>query len=96
LFGKFLDQASQTYADSIVHDHFDDPGSLVPPYATVNKLRLFATPPTVPAAEAIMDVILKTYDAPSPDLTASDKSPDAHDVLRVFADACRTELEQLR
>ena len=43
LFGEFIDQASKTYADGMIQERLDDPAKLVPMYATINKLRLFAT-----------------------------------------------------
>ena len=52
LFGEFIDQASKTYADGMIQERLDDPAKLVPMYATINKLRLFAKPATIYAAES--------------------------------------------
>jgi hypothetical protein len=96
LFSAFVDQASQTYADGMVHDGLDDPATLVPLYATINKLRLFATGDTVRTAERVLDGIVANYEAPRSDLDPRGTSVSAHDILRAFAEACRTELESLR
>jgi hypothetical protein len=94
LFTDFVDQASKTYAAGMTHQGLDDPADLVPMYATMNKLRLFATPATVAAAQAVMDGILQVYDQPLATLKA--QSAATHDILRSFAERCRAELVSLR
>ncbi|TPK65635.1 hypothetical protein FJ546_10050 [Mesorhizobium sp. B2-4-19] len=95
IFGEFIDQASKTYADGVVREGLDDPAKLVPMYATINKLRLFATPDTIAAAEAVLEGIVETYESPSPAPQAR-RQLAAHDILRTFADSCRAELARLR
>ena len=96
LFGEFIDQASKTYADGMIQERLDDPAKLVPMYATINKLRLFAKPATIYAAEAVLDGIVETYAAPPSGLKPHNSSDAARDILRDFADACRAELTDLR
>lgn len=96
LFSEFVDQASKTYADGMTQECLDDPAKLVPMYATMNKLRLFATPATVGAAEMVMEDILRTYDQPPAAVKARSASVAAHDILRAFAERCRSELAGLR
>ena len=96
LFSEFIDQASSTYADGIVQERLDDPAKLVPMYSTINKLRLFATPSTISAAEAVLERIVETYESPLTALDARNARIAAHDVLRTFAESCRTELRFLR
>ena len=96
LFGDFIDQASKTYADGIVQERLDDPAKLVPMYATINKLRLFATPGTIGAAEAVLECIVETYESPLSALEARNARVAAHDILRAFAESCRAELTDLR
>ena len=62
LFGEFIDQASKTYADSIVQERLDDAAKLVPVYASINKLRLFATQGTIDAAGSVLERIVETYE----------------------------------
>ena len=96
LFGIFVDQASQTYADGMVHEGLDDPARLVPLYATINKLRLFSTPSTVRAAEMVLEAIVATYETPQAALESTGRNVAGHDILRAFAQSCRAELESLR
>ena len=96
VFVSFVDQASQTYAHGMVQEGLDDPSRLVPLYATINKLRLFATRDTVRAAETVLEAILQTYHAPGAALKSGDADVAAHDILRTFAERCRAELKALR
>lgn len=95
LFGDFVDQASQTYADGMVREDLDGPEKLVPLYATINKLRLFATPETLRAAEAVLEGIVETYHAP-PSTLEERTTVAAHDILQAFTESCRRELKSLR
>ena len=69
LFGEFIEQASKVFGDALLQDHLDDPAKLVPLYATLNKLRLIATPRTIGAAEAVLDRLVETYGLPPDELT---------------------------
>jgi hypothetical protein len=96
VFVSFVDQASQTYAHGMVQEGLDDPSRLVPLYATINKLRLFATPNTVRAAETVLEAIVQIFHAPGAALKSDDPDVAAHDILRTFAELCRAELKALR
>ena len=96
LFGEFIDQASRAYADGVVQDRLDDPTKVVPMYTAMSKLRLFATPGAIGAAEAVLDHVLETYETPSTASDARNSRVAAHDILRAFAEACRAELALLR
>ena len=92
IFTEFMDQASRAFGDALVHQ-LEDPSKLVPLYATIGKLRLFASSATVEAAEGVMDRILNAYYSPPvafEDRTKIDKP--SYDVLRNFIDACQREL----
>ncbi len=92
VFTEFMDQASRAFGDALVH-RLEDPSKLVPLYATIGKLRLFASSATVAAAEGVMDRIVSAYYCPPvtfEDRTKLDKS--SYDVLRSFIDACQREL----
>src|SRR5690242_21948413 len=58
IFGEFIDQASRVFADALTHQ-LEDPSTLVPLYATVGKLRLYASSKTVASADAVMSRILE-------------------------------------
>ena len=96
LFGEFIDEASRTYADGMMQERLGDPSKLVPIYATINKLRLFAQPATIGAAEAVLDGIVETYAAAPAALKPHSSSEAARDILQPFAEACRAELSDLR
>ena len=95
IFGEFIEQASQVFADALSHTPLEDPARLVPLYATIGKLRLFASARTVAAADAVMERIVETYYLPNLDFTAR-PSPQVQvgdfDILRDFTEACRAEL----
>jgi hypothetical protein len=95
IFGELIEQASQLYADALSHTPLEDPARLVPLYATLGKLRLFASERTIAAADAVMARIVETYYSPNPDFTAR-PSPQVQvsdfDILRAFTEACRDEL----
>ena len=92
LFGEYIEQASKIYGDALLQDHLDDPAKLVPLYATLNKLRLFATPRTIAAAEAVLERLLETYSLPPDELKESTWDKGTHDILRDFTQSCRAEL----
>ena len=96
LFGEFIDQASKAYADGVVQERLDDPAKLVPMYTAMSKLRLFATPGTIGAAEAVLEHVVETYERPSSAQEARNSPVAAHDILRAFAEVCRAELTDLR
>ena len=96
LFVNFVDQASQTYAEGMVQEGLDDPSRLVPLYATINKLRLFAAKDTVTSAERVLDAIVQIFETPGTALRPADANVAAHDILRTFAELCRAELKALR
>ena len=93
LFGEFIEQASPLYADALSHTSLEDPARLVPLYATIGKLRLFASERTIAAADAVMARIVETYYLPNIDLKARPSPQDGdYDILRDFTEACRAEL----
>lgn len=92
LFGEFIEQGSKIYGDALLQDHLDDPAKLVPLYATLNKLRLFATPRTIAAAEAVLDRLLRTYSLPPDEMKEPEWNSGTHDILGDFTQSCRAEL----
>ena len=95
LFGEFIDQASKLFADALSHTPLEDPARLVPLYATIGKLQLFASERTIAAADAVMAHIIETYYLPNLDLTARPSPKDGNlDILRDFIKACRAELRE--
>ena len=92
IFGEFIDQASRLFADALTHQ-LDDPSKLVPLYATIGKLRLYASNETVVCADRVMSRILDAYYSPNVKFENERiRSAENYDVLRAFITACQTEL----
>ena len=70
----------------------EDPSRLIPLYATMGKLRLFASVRTVEAAEQVMNRLVATYYTPKLDFHARPEVDQSIDILREFAESCRVEL----
>ena len=93
VFGEFIDQASRVFADALTHQ-LDDPSKLVPLYATMVKLRLYASNATVVCADRVMSRILDAYYSPNINFeTQRIRRAENYDVLRAFIEACQTELK---
>ena len=93
VFGEFIDQASRLFADALTHQ-LDDLSKLVPLYATMGKLRLYASNETVVCADHVMSRILDAYYSPNINFeTQRIRRAENYDVLRAFITACQTELK---
>ncbi|BCH07442.1 hypothetical protein MesoLj131c_17000 [Mesorhizobium sp. 131-3-5] len=95
LFGEFINQASETYADAIACERLQNPAKLVPIYAAISKLRMIATAGTIEAAEIVLQEILEAYDQPPLVPRGHDRNGRSSDILRFFAECCRAELRNL-
>ena len=92
IFVEFINLASRAYLEALVRTQIEDPSTLIPLYATIGKLRLFASERTVTAADAVMNRIIETYYAPKLNLQTRPAVDQKHDILREFAECCRAEL----
>ena len=92
IFGDFLEEATKQYGEALSSD-VSSPAALVDLYAIMGKLRLFASPDTLAAADRLLRVIAAAYQSPSADLSHADLSNDkVHDLVRAFTDCCRADL----
>ncbi len=92
LYGDFIDQAATVFGDALTHE-LSDPSKIVPLYAVMGKLRLFASATTIEQAQAVMDRIIETYYSPNENFHGA--PPMRHksfDILRSFTEACRKDL----
>jgi hypothetical protein len=92
VFVEFIDLSSKAFVDALQRTSMQDTSHIVPLYATMGKLRLFASDRTIEAAERVMDRIIETYYSPQ---LNTQKKPDVDgksDILREFAEQCRAEL----
>ena len=85
VFGEFIDQASRVFVDALTCQ-LDDPSKLVPLYATMGKLRLYASNETVVCADGVMSRILEAYYSPNINFeTQRIRKAESYDVLRVLS-----------
>ncbi len=93
LYTSFINEASRLFGDALSHTK-DDVCDLVNLYALVARLRLFASPPIVTAAEGVVSAIIKTYGEPN--LTLHELQQFARaggmEPLLAFSEACRCDL----
>jgi hypothetical protein len=92
LFVEFIDLSSRAFGDALVQTAMEDPSKVIPLYANMGKLRLFASERTMEAAEKVMNRIVETYYAPKVDLQTRPTVDHNWDVLREFTEKCRAEL----
>ena len=92
IFGDFLEEASKQYGEALASE-VSSPAALVDLYAVIGKMRLFASPETLAAADRLLRVIAATYQSPPADLSHADLSHDnIHDLVREFTECCRADL----
>ena len=92
LYGDFIDEASMLHIDALTHDQFD-PSKFVQIYATIAKLRLFASADVVSKAEMIVRDVVAVYYLPNRDFTKRRDPPEASlNILQAFSEACRNDL----
>ena len=92
IFVEFIDLASKAFVDALLQTSIRDPSKVILLYATMGKLRLFASERTVEAAEKAMNKVVETYYAPKFDLRTRPAIDQNFDILRDFAARCRAEL----
>jgi hypothetical protein len=96
LYSDFIKEASHLYLVSLTHV-LEDLDDLVPLYALVSRIRLFASEPVVLAAEDLVKRIVEHYgnrNLTVEEIRAAALSATA-DPLDVFSFACRKELRDL-
>jgi len=93
LFVDFITEASRLYGDAVGHQR-EEICDLVTLYALVARMRLFASPSIVQAAERVMESIIAMYQAPNRSL--GELKLFAHEgglePLLDFSERCREEL----
>jgi hypothetical protein len=92
LYGDFIDEASKLFIDALTHQQID-PSKFVEIYATIGKLRLFASADVVLKAERVSRDIGEIYYLPTRDFTKQETSPKTRlNILQAFSEACREDL----
>jgi len=95
IYVEFIEQASIVLADALLETTLKEPKKIMPVYAALGKLRLFASDETLTAAEQAMEKIIATYYDPCLDFDTRPDNPNELDLLRPFEEACRAELRGL-
>ena len=94
LYKQFIDEASRTYVDALVHDKLDVSG-LVGIYSLISKMRVLSSQKVFESAAGIAILITDTYFQPNK--TPTELQAMMHDggvdPLLDFSDVCRQELE---
>ena len=91
-FVEFIDLSSKAFVDALQQTSIGDARHVMPLYATMEKLRLFASNRRIEAAERVMERIIETYYSPKLDTQTRPDLNRKSDVLREFAECCRAEL----
>lgn len=94
LYKLFINQASQTYADALIHDKLEVSG-LIELHALVNRIRINSSTSVIENAVRVVRVITETYSQPnrSPAEIEAMIADGSIDLLSRFSEACRAELE---
>lgn len=97
LYGEFIAECGKLLVDALTHS-LEQPETLLPAYALLNRIRLTASAEVLAEAERLLRRIADQYFAAN--LTTKDVGRIAHsedpDPLKVFGEACRRELEAIR
>jgi hypothetical protein len=92
LYGDFIDEASTLFIDALTHEQID-PSKFVQIYATIGKLRLFASANVVSNAEKVMRDVVVVYYLPNRDFTREAAPTESElNILHAFSEACRDDL----
>ena len=94
LYKQFIEEASRTYGDALVHDTLEISG-IIALYALISRMRVLSSQEVIESAAGIARLITDAYFQPNK--TPSELQAMIHaggvDPLRDFSDVCRNELE---
>jgi hypothetical protein len=97
LYGEFISECSRLLVDALTHT-LEDPETLLPTYALLNRIRLSAPQAVLVEAERLLKRITDQYFSKNlslenvRDMVVSDNA----DPLHSFGEACRAELRAMR
>jgi len=94
LYKQFIDEASRTYGDALVHDKLEVSG-IIALYALISRMRVLSSRKVIESAAVLARLITDTYFQPNK--TLAELQAMIHDggvdPLRDFSEVCRNELE---
>jgi hypothetical protein len=95
LYSDFINESARLLIDAVQHS-LEEPGTLVPIYALISRIRLRSSTDVIESGERLIATILKVYFEPN--LAPGDIPSAAHthtDHLQEFSSVCRRELESI-
>ena len=95
LYSDFINESARLLVDAMQHS-LENPGTLVPLYALLSRIRLGSSTEVIESGERVIATVLKIYFEPN--LTPDDIQSAANkhsDHLQEFSEMCRRELESL-
>jgi hypothetical protein len=95
LYSDFINESARLLVDAVQHS-LENPGTVVPLYALLSRIRLGSSTEVIQSGERVIATILKTYFEPN--LTPGEIQGAANkhsDHLQEFSETCRRELESL-
>ena len=95
LYSDFINESARLLIDAVQHS-LEEPGTLVPIYALISRIRLRSSTEVIKSGERLIATILKVYFEPN--LTPGDIKSAANthtDHLQEFSSVCRRELESI-
>ena len=96
LYGEFIAECGRLLMDALTHT-LEEPETLLPAYALLNRIRLTASGAVLAEAERLLIRITEQYFASNVTLEEMGRitrSVDA-DPLKTFGEACRAELDAI-
>jgi hypothetical protein len=94
LYGDFIDESSALFVDALTHGQLD-PSKFVQIYATIGKLRLFASADFVSEADKAMKDISEIYYLPNRNFSKRENASETDlNILQAFSEACRNDLRE--
>jgi hypothetical protein len=97
LYGEFVGECAKLLMDAFTHT-LQQPETLLPAYALINRIRLCGSPAVLEEAERLMVRITDQYFASSLSVEEMRRlaRSSAADPMRPFGEACRAELQSMR
>ena len=97
LYGEFISECAKLAVDALAHS-LEQPETLLPAYALLNRIRLCASPAVLAEAENVLKRVTEQYFAKNllvEQIRHLALSRDG-DPLEAFGQACRAELKAMR
>jgi hypothetical protein len=95
LYSEFINESARLLVDAVQHS-LENPGTVVPLYALLSRIRLTSSTAVIESGERVITTILHIYSEPN--LTPGEIQSAANrngDHLQEFSETCRRDLEAL-